>query len=569
MDGGYGWHEVRLPQAATALLRAFAKEHDVTMNTLVQGAWALVLAEFSGQDDVVFGNTRACRRSAFEGDGSGDGIVGALINTVPVRVRIRPDARVADWLKELREQSVAVRPYELTPLVAVQSCNGTRASRHLFDSLVVYENQLPDSILRSQGGAWAHRQVVLRGQTGFPLTVSVYGEPELLLEILNDRARVDDVRAKQMLAHLATALRSLAEDASREVAAVTLLPEAERKLLEECNRTACPYPEQGSIQDSFEEVVSLKPDAPALTCRNETWTYRQLNGRADMIAQHLRAAGVRPGTIVGVCLERSLDLVASMLGILKTGAAYLPLDPAYPPERLGVMIDDAQPFLVLSNENARQNLAAANARILSLDHLEDVRFAEDHLRRDGSGGGDQLAYVIFTSGSTGRPKGVMVEHRNVMNFFAGMDAVIGRHPGVWLAVASVSFDISVLEIWWSLTRGFQVVLWPGVEGGKDLTIPELIRLHRVTQMQSVPSFLRTVMKLPGAVEALATLRVQVVGGEEVAAALIRDLGQSLSRRIIDMYGPTETTVVSTAWEVEPSAALISIGRPLATPESSS
>ena len=253
-DSGYGRHEVRLPQAATARLRTFAKKHDVTMNTLVQGAWALVLAEFSGQDDVVFGNTRACRRSAFDGDGSGEGVVGALINTVPVRVRIRPDSRVADWLKELREQLVAVRSYELTPLVAVQSCSGVRAGQRLFESLVVYENQLLDSVLRSQGGAWANRRFDLRGQTGFPLTVIAYGEPELLLGILNDRAWVDDARAKQMLAHLATALGSLAEEPFREIAALTLLPEGERSLLEEWNRTACPYPEQGSIQDSFEEM---------------------------------------------------------------------------------------------------------------------------------------------------------------------------------------------------------------------------------------------------------------------------------------------------------------------------
>ena len=301
-----------------------------------------------------------------------------------------------------------------------------------------------------------------------------------------------------------------------------------------------------------------------MTCRNETWTFRQLNERADMIARHLREAGAGLGTIVGVCLERSLDLVAGMLGILKSGAAYLPLDSAYPPKRLAVMIEDAQPLLVLSNENARQNLAAANARILSLDRLEEIRVAEDHSasRRKAAAATSSLM-LIFTSGSTGRPKGVMVEHRNVMNFFVGMDSVIGRDAGVWLSVASVSFDISVLEIWWSLTRGFQVVLWPGVEGGNDLTIPELIRLHGVTHMQSVPSFLRMVMKLPGGIEALATLRVQVAGGEEVPPSLIRDLGPSPSRRIIDMYGPTETTVVSTAWEVEPRADSVSIGRPIA------
>lgn len=401
------------------------------------------------------------------------------------------------------------------------------------------------------------------GRADSMLTMFISGDCQECRWVYDDRV-LSKEDAKRMLAQFETFLRGIAENPDRPFASLPLLGEKERdQLLVEWNNTILPYLEQGSIQGSFEEIASQNPDDPALTCRNETWTFGQLNGRANMIAQYLRAAGAGPESIVGVCLERSLDLVAGMLGILKTGAAYLPLDPAYPPERLAVMIGDAQPLLVLSNEKSRQNLAAANARILSLDRMEEIQPSECHLRRNGNGGGDQLAYVIYTSGSTGKPKGVMIEQRNVMNFFTGMDNIIGRQPGVWLAVASVSFDISVLEIWWPLTRGFQVVLWPGVEGGKDLTIPELIRLHKVTHMQSVPSFLRTVMKLPGAIEALATLRVQVVGGEEVPPSLIRDLGSSPTRRIIDMYGPTETTVVSTAWEIEPGAASVSIGRPIA------
>jgi amino acid adenylation domain-containing protein len=380
-----------------------------------------------------------------------------------------------------------------------------------------------------------------------------------------DRQMLSEQDAKRMLEQFATFLRGIAENPDRPIASLPLVSENERhQLLVEWNHTSRPYDEAGSIQSAFEEVAARVPDAPALTCRNETWTFHQLDERAEHIAQHLRKAGAGPETMVGICLERSLDLVTGMLGILKAGAAYLPLDPAYPAQRLAFMIEDAQPLLVLADANTCQHLAGTKARILALDQLPEIEFFNKPIhRRETIGGGTHLAYVIFTSGSTGRPKGVMVEHRNVMNFFAGMDAVIGRQPGVWLAVASVSFDISVLEIWWSLTRGFQVVLWPGVEDVKDMAIPELIRLHGVTHMQCVPSFLRSIMKLPGAIEALASLRVQVVGGEAVPATLIRDLGPSPTRRIIDMYGPTETTVVSTAWEVEPGAGSIKIGRPIA------
>ena len=564
-SGDFGVHEFRLPQSQTTRLQSAVMEYGVTMNTLLQGAWALVLSQFCGEDDVVFGTTRACRWSAFDGDGSGEGIVGELINTVPVRVKIQANARVLDWLLDLRKQHIAVRPYENSSLVAVQACSGVSSDQRLFNTIVVYENQLLDSALHSHGGGWVSRKFETRGQPGFPITVFAYGEPSLLLGIFNERAHIDDSTAERMLGYLVKAIQSITENPGDMLTDIPLMPDDERQLLmEEWNRTELPFPEKKTIHHCFEEQVDRTPEAPALTCRDKTWTYRELENRAEKIARQLRAMGARPETIIGICMERCLDLVAGMLGILKTGAAYLPLDPTYPFDRLAFMVEDARPLLVVSNQSAKERLSQLDVRILSVDG--DIAVSGSNglsNNRDQSGAGSNLAYVIYTSGSTGKPKGVMVEHRNVMNLFAGIDAVYGRKPGVCLAVTSISFDPSVLDIFWTLVRGYHVVILPGVEETGDTNIPEIIRAHKVSYIGTVPSFIRMVMMLPGGVDALASMRLIQVGGEPLSTALIHDLGPSISRRIVNAYGPTEATVISTVWEVDPKVASIPIGRPVA------
>lgn len=551
----FSWHEARLAKADSDRIRAAAEASGVTVNTFVQGAWALVLSRFSGRSDVVFGSTRACRYAAFDGDKSAHGIVGALINTVPVRVRMSPETRVRDLLQSLRSQHLAVRAYEHSPLVEVQAASEVPPGRRLFDSIVVYENGFLDAVLRADGGNWDSRRFDAHAQTGYRATAYVYGGPELLLGIANDPATLDDQSARRMLAYFKRALECIARDMDAPLSGLSLLPEEERRLLlEEWNRTERPFPRDATIAQLFAEQVARTPDAPALTCHGQTWTYRELDRRAEQIAACLRTHGARPEKLVAICMTRSLELVAGMLGILKSGAAYLPLDPAYPLDRHRVVLEDARPLLVLAGRDTRSRLPE-DAKVVCVEDLSDVPETPAE-----PASGQHLAYVIYTSGSTGEPKGVLLEHRNVINFFTGMDALCGVKPGVWLAVASVAFDISVLELWWTLSRGFHVVLWPGIETAAS--IPALIRTHRVTHMESAPTFIRMLLLLPGASDALASLRFLILGGEPVPATLIRDLGPSPSRRLFVGYGPTEASVVSTAGPVEPGSA-VTIGRPLA------
>lgn len=254
-------------------------------------------------------------------------------------------------------------------------------------------------------------------------------------------------------------------DASVPVAQISLLSDDERRLiLEDWNSTAVDYPRDQTIHGLFEARAAATPDAPALTFEGETLSYAELNGRANQLAVHLKQAGIGPDSMVGVYVERSLDMIVSILGVMKAGGGYIPLDPVYPVDRIAFMLDDSGVSVVLTQEGLRGDLPPTDATVIAVDAAWSQIAVHSADNVSSGATPENLAYMIYTSGSTGKPKGVMVEHRNVLNFFVGMDERIPHDPpGVWLAVTSLSFDISVLELHWTLCRGFHVVLYADKE----------------------------------------------------------------------------------------------------------
>jgi len=328
----------------------------------------------------------------------------------------------------------------------------------------------------------------------------------------------------------------------------------------EWNRTEADYPRSSTIAELFAAQAARTPDAVAVIAQGRTLTYRELDESANRLARRLQNLGVKPDTLVGVAMGRSETLVVSMLGILKAGGAYVPLDPTYPPDRLSLVIEDSQMPVLLTTAASRAHLPPAAAGVTILD-AEDTVFERESAKAVVSQATPtNFAYVIYTSGSTGKPKGVMVENRNVVNFFTGMDRAIGCAPGVWLAITSVSFDISVLELLWTLTRGCTVVVH-GDEG--SATIADEITRYRVTHLQMTPSLARMLTLDPRAYSALGSLKQMLLGGEAVPAALIHHLRQVFKGEIHNMYGPTETTIWSTTCRVEDRDTSVSIGRPIA------
>ncbi len=351
--------------------------------------------------------------------------------------------------------------------------------------------------------------------------------------------------------------------------------------------TPVAFPHHKCIQQLFEEQVDRTPEAVAIVFHDQALTYRELNQRADRLADKLHTAGVGADIPVGLCVKRSLEMVVSMLAVLKAGGCYVPLDPTYPQERLAFMLNDSQPRVLLTQEKlkAQLNLDFENGTVICVDdvlEISDQPISRSTLlanldRNEGDGSiSDNLAYIIYTSGSTGKPKGVMLSHRNVVNFFTAMDHILGSDPGTWLAVTSISFDISVLEILWTLTRGFKVVIQPehhpastpspGEQDGQtDSSIPAQILKHGVTHFQCTPSLASTLLA-SASLPALQTLKSFLVGGEALPVSLAAQLRQAVSGNLFNMYGPTETAVWSTAYRINNVNGSMPIGHPIANTE---
>jgi amino acid adenylation domain-containing protein len=317
------------------------------------------------------------------------------------------------------------------------------------------------------------------------------------------------------------------------------------------------------IHEMIEAQARRTPEATAAVFHDRSLSYRELIGAARELAKRLRSDGIGPEAIVAVCLDRSLDMLVALIAVLKAGGAYLPLDPAFPAERVAFMVDDSRATVVITDSAKLRRFEGQAITAISIDEPPPMPSASavgESLKLEPA----NLAYLIYTSGSTGKPKGVMIEHRNVANFFAGMDEVLGVEPGTWLAVTSISFDISVLELLWTLTRGFTIVIQDDEEkllASGQYSIAEQIKRHRVTHLQCTPTLAASLIRQPLTKEALRSLRKMLVGGEALPLALAERLLEAIDGDLINMYGPTETTIWSTTAPVTRGAP-ISIGRPI-------
>ncbi|MFP7725600.1 MupA/Atu3671 family FMN-dependent luciferase-like monooxygenase [Lysobacter sp. D1-1-M9] len=452
----------RLSVQETHALERWARDNGVTLNGLVQAAWATLLARYADRETVVFGAVRAGRAGHLA---EAERMLGVFINTVPVRADVGQCSGIA-LVRALCQQQKDARAHEHLPLTQMGDTNAARASL-LFHTLVVFDHDDLDSAVHRLRPDWTDRRFTLHEQTPYSVTLYAYARPELTLQFAYAEHAFTQEQATQIVGHLLTILQGVVAEPTRAVRSIPILSgEALRQIDLQWNATQLPV-QPTTIQAAFARAVASHPDRTALTGAGRTLTYAQLDAASDEVAARLIDRGVRRGAVVGLSIDRSLELVTAMLGILKAGAAYLPLDPAYPSERLEFCLRDSRARFVLTQRSHEHRFQAAEVSTVLVDDPRVVAAA--HAPQAGST--DDLAYTIYTSGSTGRPKGVLVTHANVANFFAGMDAVIEVDPAAdrrWLAVTSPSFDISVLELLWTLTRGFEVVIHgarnPGQQG---------------------------------------------------------------------------------------------------------
>ncbi len=553
---GHADESIRLPLDLASKLRSLAKEHRLTLNTFVQGAWALLLSRYSGQDDVVFGAIRSCRRTTIEG---ADSIMGLLINTLPVRARISPETPLLAWLKELRAQSIAVRDHQLTPLAQIQGWSEVPKGTLLFDTIVAYENFLLHNDLRAQGSSWNDREFRLRRQPNYPLSLCVFAEQEPLIHILYDHGRFDRLTIVRMLGHFRTLLEEMAANLDRRLADISLLTETERlQLLEAWNATQADYPRDTCVHHLFEAQVERAPDAVALVCDTERLTYRQLDQRANQLAHHLRALGVGPEVRVATCIERSPELVIGQLAILKAGGAFVSLDPTSPGERLSFMLRDAQSPVLLTQERLAIHLPGIQT--ICLDGECDFFTSAGSHNPASYVTPANLAYVIYTSGSTGQPKGVEIQHAGLVNLTAWHRRTYALTPtDRSTQLASPAFDASVWEIWPVLTAGASLY-FPSEEIRSDsLKLVEWLAARAITVSFLPTALAEAAIEHPWPKD--APLRALLVGGDQ----LHQPPPEGLPFDLYNHYGPTEDTVVTTVTKVKagPKGEMLpSIGGPM-------
>lgn len=574
-----------LSAEASQALRNLTMRQQITLSTLAQGAWALLLHRYCGERDIVFGTTVSGRPPDIAGV---ENIVGLFINTLPVRVDIDPDMPLVDWLRGLQARQAFLRQYEYTPLVRIQEWSEAPRGQPLFESILVFENYPVDDSLREQGGSLQIQDVRHYSRTNYPITLVVSPGSTIGLEVAYDGQRFDEPTIQRLLGHYTTLLENIAANSDRPVGQFSILPEAERRqILVDWNGQPAPLPEDCLVHRLFEKQAAQTPAALAVqflptgseATGSQILTYQELNQRAERLARYLKSLGVGPGRLVAIFIERSPEMIVALLAVLKAGGAYLPVDPTYPAERVAYMLEDAgrgMPLpVLLSQARLLDRLPPFTGQVVSLD-LE-IPAVEGVELPDHAATPSDLAYVIYTSGSTGAPKGVMISHRALVNLALNAVKTMEIRPSDRvLQYISLSFDASGEEIYPALFTGAALLL---PESSREISGSDLLRY---CDRQAV-----TILHLPAAVwhqcvEELvvnqraglsggvpASLRLVLVGGESPSIEKLRQwISLGGDRQVfVNSYGPTETTISATNYRLhlgeDPVPDMLPIGRPLA------
>ena len=538
-------------------LQSFSRDRGVTAFMTLLAGFQILLSRYSHQDDVVVGTPIANRNRA-----EIEEMIGFFTNTLVLRTRFSENATFAEVLAQVKETALGAYSHQDVPfekLVEELQPERNLGQNPLFQVMFSYQNAPRRAFELS--GLKLSLMDLGEASAKFDLALFLSETPEGVggrIEYNTDL--FDAATIEHMLEHYQVLLDAAVDAPERQVSRLPLLTPGERhQVLVDWNATQAEYPRNLCVHQWMEQQAQRTPKAIAVTMGSEQISYRALDERSNQLAHYLRGRGVGPETLVGIYLERSINLVVALLGVLKAGGAYIPLDPAYPAERIGFILEDAGAAVLLTQKDLLAALPSSKTAVIDLDDAQKQISRADRSSPAVEMGGENLAYVLYTSGSTGKPKGVQITHSNLVNFLSSMQ----KQPGLnaedtLLAVTTISFDIAGLEMYLPLVTGAQIVLASRAEAADGQRLSELMKKRKPTVMQATPATWR--MLIEAGWQGTPELKV-LCGGEalpgDLAAQLLPRCGQ-----LWNMYGPTETTIWSSVHLVDSATATAPIGRPI-------
>ncbi len=542
---GHASLATELPESTTEALRALARRNRLTLSSVVQGAWALLLGRYSREPEVVYGAVVSGRPPEIAGVES---IVGMFINTLPVRVSVSPEAPLLPWLEQLQEHQAEMRQYENSPLVQVQKWSEVPQGLPLFESIFAFENFPQESALAG-GLEFEDVRSIQRGN--YPLAGAAAPGRRMLLRLFFACNRFDSATIGRALGHFETLLKEMAAGAGVRLGQLQLLTATERRqILAGWSGGASGYSRDVCFHELFAAQVARTPEALAVIAGSERLTYRDLERRANQLAHDLRDWGVGPEVRVGLLLERSAAAIIAILAVWKAGGAYVPLAPGLPAERLAFMLADAGVEVCLGEGARLESLSRMVARSVDLDE-ESERIAAG--RQDAPSplaSPGNLAYIIYTSGSTGRPKGVAVEHRQLTHYLTAVRDRLDLPSGATFAnLSSLSADLGHTTLFSPLWTGGCLHLLSADQAADGDALGDYFQAHAIDCLKVVPTHLAALLDCRHPADLLPRARL-ILGGEAADGKLIGRLRELAPQCVVlNHYGPTESTVGITVHRV--------------------
>ncbi|GAA0373346.1 non-ribosomal peptide synthetase [Bacillus horti] len=557
-------------------IQTLAKQEQVTINTIFQAVWGILLQRYNHTDDVVFGSVVSGRPPDLPGI---EKMVGLFINTIPVRVKSSSNMSFSELLKTLQEQAFEAKQYEYFSLAEIQ--NTSTLKQNLLENIMIFENYPIEAQMKEsneQGIQLSIDQVEIFEQTNYDFNMTIIPENDMTIRFSYNANVYTEETVEKVKGHLFEVFRQVTHHSEMRMRDITIVSEQEaHQLLSQFNNTLMPFPHDKTLQDMFEEQVAQTPDRLAVRCGDTTLTYAQLNQRANAIAHYLRGKGADRNSLVGILVERSIEMMVGIFGIIKAGAAYLPIDPSLPTDRIQYMLEDSEAKLVITQKKFLEVLKDVEHRmateaLFTVVNLNDPSLYSDIIApAEKYSSPESLAYVIYTSGSTGKPKGTMIEHRSVLNRIHWMQR---KYPltehDVILQKTPFTFDVSVWELfWWTFAGASVSLLPPGGEKNPEMILHTIER-EKVTTMHFVPSMLNAFLEYvehTAERDQLRSLKRVFTSGEALQANQVNQFIALVNKHsgatLHNLYGPTEATVDVSYFDCsEEGLNVIPIGKPI-------